>query len=176
MMETGIMEQLPAEKRLIVEQQYNDVNKRIEELTGTLGDQFLASDQVLAPLAIHYIGSHPGQTLTRSLRRLCSLFSAFSATQTTNEHTRSSYKNVAAICFYPLLILSVCGMWLGLAKRRTLALLYLAIVPLVIVLTLLPGTQTRYRLPLDPYLIVFASLALVRIYYRIRLTGEQRRS
>lgn len=176
MMETGLMEQLPAEKRLIVEQQYKDVNKRVEELTSTLGDHYLASDQVLAPLAIHYIGLHPGQTLTRSLRRLRSLFSAFSATQTTNEHTRSSYKNVAAICFYPLLILGVCGMWFGLAKRRTLALLYLAVVPLVIVLTLVPGTQTRYRLPLDPYLIVFASLALVRLYYFIRLTGEQRKS
>jgi 4-amino-4-deoxy-L-arabinose transferase-like glycosyltransferase len=155
---------LPAEQQSALESQYNAVEARIRELNGQLHDQSLASDRVLMPLAVRYIALHPLQTLVRSCRRLRLLFSAFSPTITTNEHTSVHYKAVAALSFYPVLALAVLGMTLSLARFRDVALLYLLIASVAAMTALLLGTQTRYRLPVDPYLILFASAALVRLW------------
>ena len=110
-------------------------------------DPTLAADHVLGPLAIRYIAAHPLQTLVRSCRRLRFLFSSFSPTVATNEHTVGPYKIVAAFSFYPILILSACGMALGLWRLREVALPYLLIASVMAMTSLLAyrrGTVCRW--------------------------------
>jgi len=160
---------LPAEQRNALVAQYNEVEKRIQDLNEQFQDSSLASDRVLAPLAIRYIASHPLQTVVRSCRRLRLLFSAFSPTVSANEHTVGRYKAVAALSFYPVLILAIVGMGLGFSRFRDVALLYLLIVSVIAATSLLLATQTRYRLPVDPYLILFASSVLARLPGRLKV-------
>lgn len=160
---------LPAGQRNALEGQYKDVGAEIRALSERLHDTSLASDRVLGPLAIRYIATHPLQTLGRSCRRLRLLFSAFSPTVATNEHTVGSYKIVAAFSFYPILILAGCGMVLGLRQLRGAALPYLLIASVIATTLPLAATQTRYRLPVDPYLALFASYALTQLWRRFRV-------
>lgn len=87
----------------------------------------------------------------------------------TNEHTGGLYKTVAALSFSPMLILAICGMGLGFSRFRDVALLYLLVVSIIAVTSQLTGTQTRYRLPVDPYLILFASSALAWVAGRLKV-------
>lgn len=167
---------LPSEQRNTLAAQYNDVEKRIQDLTEQLRDPTLASDRVLGPLAVRYIVSHPLQTAVRSCRRLRLMFSAFSPTVSANEHTIGPYRTVVAVLFYPMLALAICGMALGFSRFREVALLYLLIVSVIATTSLLTATQTRYRLPVDPYLILFASSTLLWLPRRLRVSPQKPRA
>jgi 4-amino-4-deoxy-L-arabinose transferase-like glycosyltransferase len=162
---------LPAEERSAVEAQYKGFRAEFTALTERLQDSTLACDHLLGPRAIRYIATHPLQTFVRCCRRLRILFSAFSPTVSSNEHTVGPYKLVAALSFYPILILAACGMVLGLWRWREVALPYLLIAS-VMAMTSLLALQTRYRLPVDPYLALFASYALTRLWRRFRVSPK----
>jgi 4-amino-4-deoxy-L-arabinose transferase-like glycosyltransferase len=160
--------QLPEPERSALKAQYDEVERRLAEKTAELGDRWIASDRLLGPLALRYIATHPVETAVRAARRLRMLFSPFSPTVSEIEHTAPRYKLVAAVSFYPVLVLAVAGMVLALRSVRRVGLLYLLIVSVVGMTALLLGTQTRYRLPVDPYLVVFASFAAVETARRLR--------
>jgi 4-amino-4-deoxy-L-arabinose transferase-like glycosyltransferase len=163
---TERLAQAPVAQRSALEARYKEVDARIHDLTGQFHDRMLALDRVLGPLAFRYMAAHPLQTLVRSGRRLRLLFSAFSPTVTSNEHTAGFYKTVAALSFYPILILAACGMALGARRLPEVALPYLLIVSVIGMTSLMVATQSRYRLIVDPYLILFASFALTQLRQR----------
>jgi 4-amino-4-deoxy-L-arabinose transferase-like glycosyltransferase len=155
---------LPEPERTAVRDFYAEVEQRIGGSPATIDDYALVADGILFPLGLRYALTHPGQTVQRAAVRLRSVYSAFSWTVTTNEHTATFYRVVAAVTYYPILGLALVGMVWGWRERRTLGMIYLAIGVVTVMTGLLTGTQTRYRLPLDPLLILFASLAVVRLY------------
>jgi hypothetical protein len=57
--------------------------------------------------------------------------------------------------------LALIGAGLGLAQWRKLAPIYIITGSVAIVQSIM-AVNTRYRLPLDPYLILFASIAVTR--------------
>jgi len=153
------LQRVPEERRRTLEAQFQMVDRLISDREESSGDGSLAMDDVLKPLAIEAVVSHPGRTLVLMLKKVRTLFNAFSDTLTENQDTTRRNRLLAALSFYPVLTLALIGAALGWPRRRELALIYLVIASVIGSYALLTAC-TRFRLPIDPYLIVFASLAL----------------
>ncbi len=144
----------PAERAALVEK-YEGIRARVEVREREVGDHYLAMDDVLGPVARDYIAVAPGPALVRSGRKLLTFFSAFSRTETTALSSRTAL--VAALTFYPLLVLALLGA--VLAPARGLLLPCLVVVSMAAVHAALTSC-TRFRLPVDPYIIMGAAFAL----------------
>jgi hypothetical protein len=104
--------------------------------------------------------SHTGDVLWLSGMRMLSLYSAFTRTHTPTED--ASYRNqiIAAISFYPVLILGLIGAVLAWYSQRASVVLHGAILAGTVVY-LLTTSCTRFRLPLDPLWILLASVGVI---------------
>ena len=84
---------------------------------------------------------------------------------TQNAYTSSGAKLVTALYFLPVLILGLVGLLLGAGSTRERRLL--ALVPIsTAALYALFFTQTRYRIPTEPQMLVLAALGLIRLLPR----------
>ncbi len=165
------IQRLPKAERQTIEVQYSEVDRLVQDSLRD-NDRYLATDGVLKPVVIDYIIANPGRTLALFLKKIVTLFSAFTQTETTNQHTSGRARFAAAAVFYPMLALAVAGTLLGLQENRTLAVVYAFIVSMVVTYAALTAC-TRFRLAMDPYLIIFTSLALVR-FSEVLATVTQR--
>lgn len=148
--------------RRALDVRYRQIDARVDTLEAELGDRYLATDIVLMPIAAHYIAEHPGRTIVLFAKKLVTLFDPFSKTLTQNQYTAARYKLVAGLSYVPLLVLAGAGLWLARHEGRRLALLYALFGSIVVAYGIL-NTCTRFRLPLDPFMIVFSSYTLVRL-------------
>jgi 4-amino-4-deoxy-L-arabinose transferase-like glycosyltransferase len=156
------LQSLPEDQRRQVQEQYQRVDRLVLDREGRREDLDLIMDDVLRPLAVDAITAHPLRTAELMAKKVRTLFNAFSETATENDYTTWRNRLIAGVSFYPVLALAVVGALLGLPLRRDLALIYLLIGSVVTSYALLT-VCTRFRLPLDPYLIVFAALAVVHL-------------
>lgn len=154
---------LPEDERRAVARRYAEVDRRVRAAEAETGDRDLATDIVLRPVALAEMAAHPGRIVRLFGRKLVTLFSAFTRTMTTNDFTSRRNQLLAAAAFYPVLVLSLVGAVVGLANRRALAPVYALLVSVTFAYGLLI-VCTRFRLALDPYLILFAALALARAW------------
>jgi 4-amino-4-deoxy-L-arabinose transferase-like glycosyltransferase len=145
--------------------QYAAVARQVRERELQLGDRYLATDDVLGPVARRYMLEHPGRTAILFARKVGTLFSPFSKTLTHNDHVTPHNRLIAAAALYPILALALVGAWFGLAERR-LAIVYAFIVALTLAYGVL-NSCTRFRLPMDPYLIMLAALGASRLLGRV---------
>jgi 4-amino-4-deoxy-L-arabinose transferase-like glycosyltransferase len=157
--------QLPAEEQAEFRARYGEVSQRVAARRRVTGDEMLALDDVLLPVALRYMADHPGRTVRLFVRKLVTLYSAFTETQSENEVTTRRNKLLAAISFYPVLLLALIGATMTGARSR-LRPVVLLIASTSLTYALL-DTCTRFRLPLDPFLIVFASLPLSWAWSRL---------
>jgi 4-amino-4-deoxy-L-arabinose transferase-like glycosyltransferase len=162
------LQALPEKRQRELQREYELVDRRVVEQNRVLGDTELALDDVLKPLAIDAILSHPGRTAQLILTKVGTLYSSFSDTSTTNDRTIPLRHWLAPLSFYPLLIMGLLGAVLGVPRWRELAPIYFLIVSVTGVYALLTAC-TRFRLPLDPFLIILSSLALTKIAQALRL-------
>ena len=118
----------------------------------------IAYDRDYRKRALDFIKENPGRFLLLSLKRLAWFYHF-------DYHYRGTFWLI--IPFHVLLILSVAGIWLSrLRWRRASLLLFLIASFTVVHMVFLP--EGRYRLPLVPALLAFASVALARaVSYRI---------
>jgi len=154
------LERQPEPTRRALEAKYSGVRDQIGLRADQIGDLGLARDEVLRPIALGCITASPGRTLLLAGRKLATLFSPFSSTETENGHTGAGYRMVAALSLYPVLVLALAGAWIGRPHVRLLAPLYLLVGSVIGAYALLTAC-TRFRLPLDPYLILLAAVAIV---------------
>ena len=89
--------------------------------------------------------------------------------RTQNTYTSSGAKLVTALYFVPVLIFGIVGLLLGAAHLRGRRLL--ALVPIsTAALYALFFTQTRYRIPTEPEMLVLAALGIARLFPRFTAT------
>jgi 4-amino-4-deoxy-L-arabinose transferase-like glycosyltransferase len=150
---------VPEPGRAALEAKYAPVPAAIDRRARAIGDVGLARDDVLGPIALRLLADEPGRMLVLAGRKLVTLFSAFSDTESQNEDTTPFNRGVAASAFYPVLVLALAGAWVGRAHARGLLPVHLFIGAIVGAYALL-NACTRFRLPLDPYLILLAAIAL----------------
>ncbi|MBI5394600.1 MAG: glycosyltransferase family 39 protein [Verrucomicrobia bacterium] len=143
------------------------VRERIEQLIARLDamDEFHA-DRALTAEALRYMGEHPARCALLYGKKLLTLHAAFSPTNQANEHTSGRNQFIATASLYPVLAFGLCGLALGVRRWRPLHPLYLVWGVFAFGLPLL-STCTRFRLPTDPLLIVFASAAAVAAWDRL---------
>jgi 4-amino-4-deoxy-L-arabinose transferase-like glycosyltransferase len=142
--------------------------ERIEAMVKRLDakDEFEADRELMAE-ALRYMREDPGRCALLYGKKLLTLHAAFSATNQSNEHTSVRNQFVAASAFYPVLALGLCGAVLGLRRWRSMFPLYLVWGVFTFVLPVLT-TCTRFRLPTEPLLVMFAAAAGVRLLDRLR--------
>ena len=164
---------LPEPERATVEARYRDAERRIDALQAASGDAYTATDAVLGPLAWEHIRTHPLRTLELFARKLGTLFLPFSKTLVSNEHTTSVNQWLATLAYVPIVLLAVTGIWFTAGRHPGLWMLYGLLVSVSAAYGVLTAC-TRFRLPLDPYLVVFAAAALVELWARrLREIGDQ---
>jgi 4-amino-4-deoxy-L-arabinose transferase-like glycosyltransferase len=164
---------LPEPERRAVEARYREAATRIDALEAATGDAYTATDAVLGPLAWEHIRRHPLRTGELFLRKLGTLFLPFSKTLDSNEHTTTRNQVLAAVAYVPVLVLAAAGLWYSAGRHRGLWLLYGLLVSVSAAYGLLTAC-TRFRLPLDPYLVLFASATLVELWSRRREVARAR--
>jgi hypothetical protein len=125
-----------------------------------VGDYYLALDDVYGPVGRAYIAAEPGRALRRSVRKVRTFFSAFSRTETDALPGWSAV--LAAAAFYPLLLLAVLGPAFAPTRGGGLVLPYLVVGSMAAVHAALTSC-TRFRLPVDPYIIMGAAFAIVEL-------------
>jgi 4-amino-4-deoxy-L-arabinose transferase-like glycosyltransferase len=162
------LQALPEARERELRREYELVQRRVAEREREIGDYALAMDDVLKPLAVDAILSHPGRTVRLILAKVGTLYSAFSETATANDRTIPLRHVVAPLTFYPLLVMGILGAILGLPRWRELAPIYFLIASITGVYALLTAC-TRFRLPLDPFLIILSSLAIVKVAHALGL-------
>jgi len=112
-----------------------------------------------------WLMANPGRFVVLSGRRLLTLYSAFTKTKTQNETSNMRNQLVASISFYPILGLGVVGAVLAWRRHQASWVLHGVIV--MMTLAYLPMTAcTRFRLPLDVFWILLASVTVVEILRR----------
>jgi len=158
---TRRLARLDPERRRAVEEQYAGVARAVGERLARTGDFYLATDEVLRPVVLDLVRRDPGRVLVLAARKTATLYSAFSRTETQNQDTTAAMRLVAAVSFYPLLGLAAVGAFCGRAGGRRWLPISAVVVSVTATYALLTAC-TRFRLPLDPYLMLFASRALVR--------------
>lgn len=93
--------------------------------------------------------------------------------QTKNQYNRGPVLMLGAVWFVPVLVFSIVGLLWGASearKRWALALLVLA----TAFLYSLFFTQTRYRIPVEPMMVILASLGVLRLFPAIaRVFGDE---
>jgi 4-amino-4-deoxy-L-arabinose transferase-like glycosyltransferase len=154
---------LDESSRRALAERYAEIDARVAAVEARVGDRYLATDIVLMPIAARYIAEHPARTTSLFVKKLATLFAPFSKTLTENRYTAWTYKLIAGLSYFPLLLLAVAGLWLARHEDRRLALLYALLGSIVVAYGAL-NTCTRFRLPLDPFLIIFSAYALVRLH------------
>jgi len=165
---------LPPAERDAVETRYRAVAAEIAARRAATGDSYLATDAVLGPLALEFMRTHPLRTLELFARKLATLFLPFSKTLVENDDTTTVKRALATAAYLPILVLASFGFWWTAGRRRALWTVYGLFASLVGAYALL-NTCTRFRLPLDPYLVMFAAAALVELRARrSREVGQQR--
>lgn len=162
---------LPPGERAAVEARYAEAAERIAALRVATGDPYLAQDAVLGPLAVEFILTHPLRAAELFVRKLGILLLPFSKTLVVNADTTPLKRAVAAAFYVPVLVLAPLGFWWTIGRAPGLAVVYGLIASLAATYAALT-TCTRFRLPLDPYLIVFAAAALVELRARRELAAR----
>jgi 4-amino-4-deoxy-L-arabinose transferase-like glycosyltransferase len=110
-----------------------------------------AVDQWFRSKGIDYVRAHPWQTLANGLRKIGAGFCLLPSPR------RSFWPNLLYLLSYgPVMILGICGMWVGRRNWREHLIFYALFVSFIGVTAIYFG-HTSYRAYLDVYWIVFAA-------------------
>lgn len=131
----------------------------------------VSQDRRLAAKGFRWLREHPRRFMFQSASCLLTLNSAFSRTITKAEAVSQRNALIAAVSFYPVLILGIVGMFL--AVRRNHASLIVHGTILANLLVYLPMTAcTRFRLPIDGFWILFAALTVAAVTGKVSVKAQ----
>lgn len=159
---------LPIDEQLAIRAKYAELDMKINARAKELGDDyFLAADELLKPVILEEMRSNPGRTAGLFFTKLGTLYSAFSEPLTPETYADASRgkRLVAAATFYPLLALAAAGLIVLFPRRGVLSPLVLIIASTSVAYGVL-NACTRFRLPIDPFLMVLAGGTLAWCWQR----------
>jgi hypothetical protein len=117
--------------------------------------------------ALQFIGENPGGFIRLTLYKFLELWRPVPQTLHKNVHTTGRTTLIGAVTYVPVLLLAIAGVAFSLGRWRRCFLIYLYIAVLAGSYSLLIAS-VRYRLPIDFFLALFAGLAVVEGWRRIR--------
>lgn len=133
----------------------------------TVGMNQVERDRRLTQEAVNNFKAQPLATLGLAAKKFVRFwFWVYEGTPTgTKRHGSSWIQVVLALCYYPLLLLAMIGIWLSRRQWRSLLLVHMLMayyVALHVAMLVVP----RYRFPLLPLLALFAALTLGMLLQR----------
>ena len=152
--------QLGGQRRAEVEAQLESLQAELENVDDASMDSRLNRE------ALAWIRAHPTVFLRNCLNRMVTMHEAFSRTLSSNEATSRRNRAIASVTFYPILICGVLGAFLAWRRNRASWVLHATVAALTLVHVVLTAC-TRFRIPIDPYWIIFASVAVAGVLERI---------
>lgn len=158
--------EISPERRAEIEARYDVIVDDVRAAYEKSGDIFLARDEVLRPVVIGLIAEDPGRFAHLFGLKIVTLFDAFSDTEKSNGSTTSAKKLIASVTYYPVLLLALVGIAMIVREHRRFAAILLYISSFAVVYGMLTAC-TRFRLPIDPFLMLFAAVAADRLAPRL---------
>lgn len=145
---------------LLSEPQRAELTSRKAELVKEMQSlDEVSQDRRLAAEGFRWLREHPRRFMFQSASRLLTLYSAFSRTITKAEVVNQRNALIAAVSFYPVLILGTIGIFLAIRRNHASLIVHGTI--LANLLVYVPMTAcTRFRLPIDGFWILFAALTV----------------
>jgi len=155
---TNRLQELAPAHRSELMQKYSAVQRDLDTL-----DE-IDQDKYLQRLALTFISEHPAWSLILFIRKVGTLYTAFTEVRTENSSIISMKKRLGlSFVFYVTLTLGVAGMLYTLRKWQQCLILYLPIVALTLAYGLLTSAA-RFRIPFEPYMIIFASYSVIVLF------------
>jgi hypothetical protein len=123
----------------------------------------VARDKAMQRAALNYIKEDPGRFVIQAAKRFQRFWSPWPQTE---EYSRPLYKLISFCSFVPVVLLALAFVILyGLTHFRRIAPLLLFIVYLNSLHLVFPASL-RYRLPIEPFLIILASAGAIHLVDR----------
>lgn len=114
--------------------------------------------------AIKFISNHPKRFLNLAVIKFLRFWSLI---PNAREYTSLFYRAISLLSYGPVLLLAIFGLIRSRKMWLKLIPLYLPIIFFSLVHLVILGS-IRYRLPLDPYLILFASYGIIVLVKRLK--------
>jgi 4-amino-4-deoxy-L-arabinose transferase-like glycosyltransferase len=148
---TSRLQELEPHRRESVMQTYAKVRQDLKALDPAGYDRYLLR------LALVYMAEHPFRSIGLFIHKVGTLYTAFTPLRAENVEFISTKKRfVFSLLYYPTLLLGAFGAVYGMREWRKYLLLYLPIIALTLGYGMLTAAA-RFRVPIEPYIIVFAS-------------------
>ena len=122
----------------------------------------LEEDQWKKNQAITFVTGNPVVFMENGIRKFLRLWSLW---PNSVDHQSWIYKAISLLSFGPILLFSLIGVWVLEKNRRDIALM-VGLVGYITLLHVVTLGSIRYRLPLEPIMIVIASMTLINLYKR----------
>jgi len=132
----------------------SDVERSFVDETGRLPE--LERDRRFRERAIAYIRAEPVQFLRNAGRKFVRYWNVIPNHEA---YRQGAYPWIIGASYGPVLVLALLGAWMYRARWRTLLPVY-AVIAYLTLLHVVTIASVRYRMPLEPFLIVFAAGAL----------------
>ena len=132
-------------------------------------------DQVYFQESMQFIKENPGQFCKLYIVKFVNFWRLFPKTISQNRHTSNSNVIVSLLTYGLLLPLCLVGLYLGRKKWSKGSLLILVSISFALGYSLFL-TSTRYRIPVDPYVIIFASVTLHIILAKFNIVRKSAES
>lgn len=110
--------------------------------------------------ALEYIKKHPGRLVTLTFKKALNLWRLYPTPDTGYKTNALLSKIIGAMSFGPVLFLAILGILLSWRQKKKYSILFILLFFSFTMMHSLFITKVRFRLPLDPYLIIIASYAL----------------
>jgi hypothetical protein len=155
---TNRLNELTPDQRDALVQAYTKVRRELASLDSVEYDRYLLK------LALAYMSEHPIRALEVFFYKVRTLYTAFTPVRAEHgEFIGRTKRFLFSLLFYPTLLLGALGALYGLRNWRQYLLVYLPIIALTLGYGVLTAAA-RFRVPVEPYIIIFASYACVVIW------------
>jgi 4-amino-4-deoxy-L-arabinose transferase-like glycosyltransferase len=161
------LQSLPLSEREELSHKYDLVSRDLETLDN------IDKDRYLQKLAFSFIVEHPARSLALFFHKLRTLYTPF--TEVRPEHaTIFSDMQVFAflLIFYPTLVLGLIGLFYGLSGWREHLPLYMAVLSISVAYGITTAAA-RFRIPIEPFLVLYAAQGAVLVWGLIRNAQRQ---
>jgi 4-amino-4-deoxy-L-arabinose transferase-like glycosyltransferase len=154
--------------------QRSEVTRKYERVTRDL--QVLDNvdqDRYLLKLATSFIVEHPAHSLVLFLRKLQTLYTPF--TELRPEHAnvfKDTQRHAFIMIFYPTLLFGSIGLLHGFSNWREHLPLLLAVISISVAYGITTAAA-RFRIPIEPFLILYAAQGAVLVSAVVRMAQKR---
>jgi 4-amino-4-deoxy-L-arabinose transferase-like glycosyltransferase len=158
---------MPLSQRKELSDKYQSVSRDLQQLDN------IDKDRYLQKLALSFIAENPGRSMALFFQKIQTLYTPFTAVRPEHANIFNDMQRfLFLLIFYPTLVLGVIGAVHGLSNWRDHLALYFAVVSISVAYGVTTAAA-RFRIPIEPFLILYAAQGVVFAWGLIRTAQRQ---